>query len=157
MKFRLNFSGAIQIPPLLRCRNGLRVQIRKKNHLQRKKLTKKLFQEQEAVSGTGTDRDGYLFAVKGDRPPRPVFSFDLRKFFPYEARRANITNKVVVVRVQVDDTGKLNSSSVVSAAAGYGFDEAAIEVLSRARFIPGYKDGLPVKMVHDLAIRFVLD
>ena len=61
------------------------------------------------------------------------------------------------MRVQVDDTGKLNSSSVVSSAAGYGFDEAAIVVLNRARFIPGYKDGVPVKMVHDLAIRFVLD
>ncbi len=112
---------------------------------------------EKAVSGTGADRDGYLFSVKGDRPPKPVFNFDLRKFFPYEARRANITNKVVVVRVQVDDTGKLNSSSVVSSAAGYGFDEAAIEVLNRARFLPGYKDGVPVKMVHDLAIRFVLD
>ncbi len=113
--------------------------------------------KENAVSGTGTDKDGYLFSVKGDRPPRPVFNFDLRKFFPYEARRANITNKVVVVRVQVDDTGNLNSSVVISSAAGYGFDEAAIEVLNRAGFVPGYKDGVPVKMVHDLAIRFVLD
>lgn len=110
-----------------------------------------------ALSGTGTDKDGYLYSVKGDHPPRPIFNFDLKKYFPYEARRANITNQVVVVRIQVDDGGRLISSSVVSRAAGFGFDEAAIEVLNRARFVPGYKDGTPVKMVHDLAIRFMLD
>jgi protein TonB len=110
-----------------------------------------------AVSGTGTDKEGYLFPVKGDRPPRPVFNFDLKRFFPYEARKASITNRVVVVRVKVDDDGSLISSTVVSGAAGYGFDEAAIEVLRLARFVPGYRNGVPVKMVHDLAVRFVLD
>jgi len=110
-----------------------------------------------ALSGTGTDKDGYLYSVRGDRPPRPIFNFDLKKFFPDEARRANITNQVVVVRIQVDDSGSLISSNVVSRAAGYGFDDAAVEVLNRARFVPGYKDGVPVKMIHDLAVRFMLD
>jgi periplasmic protein TonB len=114
-------------------------------------------QNTNALSGTGTDKDGYLYSVKGDHPPRPVFNFDLKKFFPYEARKNNITNQVVVVRIQVDDSGRLISSNVVSQAAGFGFDEAAIEVLSRARFVPGYKDGAPVKMVHDLSIRFMLE
>ncbi len=113
--------------------------------------------KENALSGTGADRDGYLYSIKGDRPPRPLFNFDLKKFFPFEARKANIRNQLVIVRVQVDETGKLISSSVISHNTGYGFDKAAVQVLSMARFIPGYRDGAPVKMVHDLPVRFVLD
>ncbi len=109
------------------------------------------------LSGDGTDKDGYLYSFKGDRFPTPIIDFDLRRFFPSEAKRADIREKRVIVRVRVDADGTLQNARVVSPPAGYGFDDAAIRVVRMARFTPGYQKGRPVKMVHDLAIRFVLE
>ena len=35
-----------------------------------------------AVSGNGTDKDGYLFSFNGDKVPTPIIDFDLKQFFP---------------------------------------------------------------------------
>jgi protein TonB len=110
-----------------------------------------------ALSGDGTDRDGYLYSFNGDRPPTPIIDFDLRQYFPREAKFANISSKTVVLRIQVDEAGKLKSARVVSGRAGYGFDEAAMKVIHRVRFAPGYVKGKPTKMAHELPIRFVLE
>lgn len=34
-----------------------------------------------ALSGNGTDKDGYLFSYNGDKTPTPIIDFDLRVFF----------------------------------------------------------------------------
>jgi len=109
------------------------------------------------VSGNGTDKDGYLFSYNGDKPPTPIIDFDLRQFFPAQAKAANITDKVVVMLVQIDETGKLMSSKIVSGKAGYGFDEAAIKIINMTRFSPGYMSGKPTKMSHRVPINFTLD
>ncbi len=110
-----------------------------------------------ALSGDGTDRDGYLYSFHGDRPPTPIINFDLKSYFPKEARRANITRKTVTVLIQVDEYGKLQSARLVSGRAGYGFDEAAMAIVKRARFAPGYIKGRPTKMNHRLPVTFVLE
>lgn len=110
-----------------------------------------------AVSGNGTDKDGYLFSYNGDKQPTPIIDFDLKQFFPAQAKAANITSKTVVVLIQVEEDGKLTSAKIVSGKAGYGFDEAAIKIVNMARFSPGYLGGKPVKMSHRLPISFVLD
>ncbi len=110
-----------------------------------------------AVSGNGTDKDGYLFSYNGDKQPTPIIDFDLKQFFPAAAKAANITSKTVVVLIQVEENGKLTSAKVVSGKAGYGFDEAAIKIVNMARFSPGYLAGKPVRMSHRLPISFVLD
>ncbi len=110
-----------------------------------------------ALSGDGTDRDGYLYSFHGDRPPTPIINFDLKSYFPKEARRANITRKTVTVLIQVDEYGKLQSARIVSGRAGYGFDEAAMAIVNRARFAPGYIKGRPTKMNHRLPVTFVLE
>lgn len=109
------------------------------------------------LSGDGTDRDGYQYSFSGDRYPAPILNFDLRKFFPAEAKRAQIREKRVLVRIQVEADGTLRSARIVSPPAGFGFDEAAMKVVNMARFSPGYVRGRPVKMVHDLPIRFYLE
>ena len=109
------------------------------------------------VSGDGTDKDGYLFSFNGDRPPSPIIDFDLRRYYPDAARAANVLEYTVTVLVQVDEKGKLMSASVASGQAMYGFNDAALRVVQRARFAPGYKAGKPVKMAHHLPIRFVLE
>ena len=110
-----------------------------------------------AVSGDGTDKDGFLFSFNGDKPPTPIIDFDLKKYFPKAARDANVTSKTVVLMVQVDADGRLITARVVSGKAGYGFNEAALKVVHRIRFSPGYVKGRPTKMVHRLPIQFVLE
>jgi len=110
-----------------------------------------------ALSGDGTDKDGYLFSFNGDRPPTPIINFDLRAFFPREAKEANITRKTVVLLIQVEADGTLKSAKLLSERAGYGFDEAALKIVHMARFAPGYVKGRPTRMVHKLPITFVLE
>ena len=109
------------------------------------------------ISGDGTDPDGYLFSFHGDKAPVPIIDFDLRRFFPQEAKLAEIREFTVTMLVQIDETGKLMSAKVVSGKAMYGFNEAAIEVTNRMRFSPGYKAGKRVKMAHYMPIKFVLE
>ena len=109
------------------------------------------------VSGDGTDKDGYLFSFNGDRPPTPIIDFELRRYYPEAAKAANILEYTVTILVQIDERGKLMSASIASGQAMYGFNDAALKVVNRARFVPGYKEGKPVKMVHYLPIRFVLE
>ncbi len=110
-----------------------------------------------AISGTGTDKDGFLYSFSGDAPPTPIIDFDLKKYFPREAKLANITEKRVALQVQVDERGVLRSARIISRKSGYGFDEAAMKVIRMVRFRPGYHKGKPVKMNHELTIRFVLE
>lgn len=106
------------------------------------------------LSGTGTDPDGYMFADLADRPPIALVDFDLRDYFPREARSANIFRKTVTVQLQINENGSVNSAKIISPAAGYGFDEAAMKVISRIQFRPGKKNGKPVKMLVDLPLVF---
>jgi|SRR5271157_816704 len=109
------------------------------------------------ISGEGTDPDGYLSSALGDRPPLPVIDFDLNRYFPAQARSANITRKTVVVSLQINEDGAIRSVRIVSRPAGYGFDEAALKVVHKIRFRPGYVGGRPVKMFMNLPITFVLE
>ena len=109
------------------------------------------------ISGDGTDPDGYLFSFNGDKPPTAIIDFDLKRYYPAAARSANVLEYTVTVLVQVSEAGKLVSAKIVSGQAMYGFNEAALKVVNRARFYPGYKSGKPVKMAHHMAIRFTLE
>ncbi|MGL4368420.1 MAG: energy transducer TonB [Spirochaetota bacterium] len=109
------------------------------------------------ISGDGTDRDGYLFSFNGDKKPSIIADFDLRQYFPLAAKEANVTQFSVTVLVQVDEQGRLVSASVASGPAPYGFNDAALKIVHRARFSPGYKAGHPVKMAHWQDISFVLE
>ncbi|XDD52444.1 energy transducer TonB [Leptospira sp. WS92.C1] len=110
-----------------------------------------------ALSGNGTDKDGFLFSYNGDKPPTPIIDFDLRDFFPAQAKSAGIVSKQVVVIVQVDEQGNLQGSKVASGKAGFGFDEAAIRIVKMARWSPGYVQGRPTKMSHRVPIFFNLE
>lgn len=111
----------------------------------------------DALSGDGTDKDGFLYSYNGDRVPTPIIDFDLRDYFPPQAKAANITNKTVVVLVQIDERGELQGAKIVSGKAGNGFDDAALKIVRMARFSPGYVKGKPTKMAHRLPINFTLE
>jgi periplasmic protein TonB len=109
------------------------------------------------ISGDGTDKDGFLFSFKGDAPPAPIIDFDLRQYFPPEAKAANLTKYQVTVLIQVDEKGNLITANIASGPAPFGFNEQAMKVINRVRFRPGYKGGHPVKMAHHLPITFTLE
>lgn len=109
------------------------------------------------LSGNGTDKDGYLFSFNGDKPPTPILDFNPRDYFPAQAKAANISEKTVVMLVQVNEDGSLESAKIVSGKAGYGFDDAAMTIIKRVRFSPGYVQGKPRKMAHRMPILFSLD
>lgn len=111
----------------------------------------------DALSGNGTDKDGFMFAVHGDRVPTPIMDFDLKNYFPQAAKDANITDKQVILLVQIDEAGHLVSAKLVSGRAGYGFDDAAMQVIKLVRWVPGYVKGRPVKMTHRVPINFSLN
>ncbi|AXR62654.1 energy transducer TonB [Leptospira mayottensis] len=110
-----------------------------------------------ALSGNGTDKDGFLFSYNGDKTPTPIIDFDLRDFFPPQAKSAGIVTKQVVVIVQIDEQGNLQGAKVASGKAGFGFDEAALKIVKLARWSPGYVQGRPTKMSHRVPIHFNLE
>ncbi|MDX1956953.1 MAG: TonB family protein [Leptospiraceae bacterium] len=84
--------------------------------------------------------------------------FDLKKYYPKEAKDANIRDKTLVMLIRVDELGNLVSAKIVSGKAGFGFDRAAEEVVRKVRFLSGHDmKGKPVKMSHRLVINFTLD
>lgn len=109
------------------------------------------------ISGDGTDKNGYLFSFNGDMAPKPIIDFDLRQYFPAEAKSANIKEYQVTVLVQIDESGSLISANIASGKAPYGFNEQAIKAVNRMRFSPGYKSGKRVKMAHYLPVTFTLE
>jgi len=109
------------------------------------------------ISGEGTDKDGFLFSFKGDKPPMPIIDFDLRQYFPAEAKSANIKEFDVTVLIQVDERGNLITANIASGPSPYNFNGAAIKAVKRMRFSPGYKAGQRVKMAHNLPIHFTLE
>ena len=109
------------------------------------------------ISGDGTDKDGFLYSFKGDKPPMWIIDFDLRQYFPAEAKSANIKEFDVTVLIQVDEKGNLITANIASGPAPYGFNAAAIKAVKRMRFSPGYKAGQRVKMAHNLPIHFTLE
>ncbi|HEY1405400.1 MAG TPA: energy transducer TonB [Spirochaetota bacterium] len=109
------------------------------------------------ISGDGKDPNGFLFSFNGDVVTQIITDFDVRQYYPAAAKEANIRQYTVVVLTQIDENGKLVSAKVISGKAPYGFNEAAMKVVNRARFSPGYKSGKRIKMTHPFPINFVLD
>ncbi|PJZ70920.1 energy transducer TonB [Leptospira perolatii] len=110
------------------------------------------------VSGDGTDKDGYLYAVYGDRPPTPIIDFDLRDFFPPKAKQQGISYAKTIVEVRVDEQGNLVDARVIKAdIRKYGFEEAAINIVKYARWSPGYLNGRPTRMNHRIPVNFNLE
>jgi len=62
----------------------------------------------------------------------------------------------VVVRVLVDERGRVSEAQLKGAEAGFGFDHAALQAAKGARFAAATQGGQPVKMWVDLPIHFKL-
>jgi len=81
--------------------------------------------------------------------------FQARLRYPELARRAGIEGTVFITFV-VDEEGGVMDAEVVRGIGG-GTDEAALEAVREARFVPGRHRGEPVRVRMALPVRFRLD
>ncbi len=137
----------------------------------------RLAAEKAAADGTQQTADGAGAApggprTAGQRPPETepkVRLGDLVSFGPGvvppelisipEVRYPPMARKlgkeaIVEVRLLVDETGKVARTETVGKALGYGFEEAAMESASRAKYRPATKDGVRVKMWTSVKLKF---
>jgi protein TonB len=75
-----------------------------------------------------------------DRPPRPTSQ--PRPAYPAELRKAGLSGEVQVEFI-VDAQGAVREAIAVN-STWREFESAAIEAVSKWRFVPGQKDGRPV-------------
>ena len=76
-----------------------------------------------------------------------------RPSYPVIAQRLH-KEATVVVRVLVDETGRVATTELKGREVGFGFDHEALRAARGAKFTPAMKDGVPVKMWVDLPIEF---
>ncbi len=73
--------------------------------------------------------------------------------YPPMARRIR-REATVIVRVLVDETGKVIKAETLGKKVGLGIDDAALSAAKDSRFKPASKNGVPVKMWHSLRFDF---
>ncbi len=102
----------------------------------------------------GTVRPGDLVTMgAGVTPPKVARRASLR--YPPLAQRMK-KEATVVVRVLVDETGRVADVQPTGGSAGFGMDEAAREYARSCVFTPASKNGVPVRMWLELKVAFNL-
>jgi protein TonB len=91
----------------------------------------------------------YLPARELDR--RPQILSHVEPQFP---ALALVPTGRVVLRLYIDETGAVDAVAAESADRTGAFEAAAREAFSAARFLPGIKDGVPVKALVRLEVLF---
>ena len=74
--------------------------------------------------------------------------------FPVMAKRLNKKYAKVVLRVLVDENGKVIKAEMAGEEQGFGFDDEAMSAARKSVYKPATKDGVPVKFWHTLAVEF---
>lgn len=107
------------------------------------------------TGGTGVAVDPPIPApVLVDAAPDPRAEF--QPAYPPSERRAG-TEGSVTVRVLVGADGRVKAVEQVRAAAPAFFDATRRQALSRWRFRPATRDGIPVESWRTMTVRFVLE
>jgi TonB family protein len=74
--------------------------------------------------------------------------------YPEMARRFNAKGATVLVKVLVDENGKVIKAEVAGGEQKFGFDAEALAAAKKSVYVPASKDGVPVKIWHTLSIEF---
>jgi protein TonB len=98
------------------------------------------------AEGTGTFGSGGPYRNVAQVSQLPRFSTQVKAAYPEDAKRANVEG-LVVLQVEIDDTGKVQAVSVVQ-GLGYGCDEAAAAAVSQSTFTPATvgTEAVPVRI-----------
>ncbi len=105
---------------------------------------------QFAVPATSVPRaPRYLPARELDRRPQILSHVE-----PHFPALALVPTGRVVLRLYIDETGAVDAVAAESADRTGAFEAAAREAFAAARFLPGIKDGVPVKALVRLEVLF---
>lgn len=74
--------------------------------------------------------------------------------FPEMARRLNKKEARVLVRVLIDETGKVVTAEIAGKKQGFGFDDEALSAARKSVYKPATKNGVPVKFWHTIVMQF---
>jgi len=85
---------------------------------------------------------------------RPEFLFKAELVFPLQARKLG-REGTVIVEADIDEKGILADIRLVK-KAGFGFDEAATDMIRASRFAPAYAAGRPVPVRMRFTVNFKL-
>jgi protein TonB len=118
------------------------------------------------LEGTGTE-PGPIRATTIVDPPKPLpvltapsvdprYAADLQPTYPPEERRAGRDGRVVV-RVLIGVDGRVKQVEPVSATSDAFLRVTRDRALSRWRFKPATRDGIPVEAWRTMALSFVLE
>jgi|KBSMisStandDraft_5_1062788.scaffolds.fasta_scaffold61331_3 TonB family protein len=103
--------------------------------------------------GEGGNFGGSVFQIGGGVTP-PVVLTQIQPEYSDDARKARVQGTVeLVIIVQIDGSARVER---VVNSPGYGLDQRAIEAISRWKFLPGKKDGVPVPTRIGVAVNFSL-
>jgi TonB family protein len=103
--------------------------------------------------GSGGNMGGGAYSVGGG-VSAPGVLFKVEPEYSEEARKAKFQG-TVVLSIVVDPSGKARDIKVIP-PLGLGLDEKAIEAVSKWRFKPGMKDGVPVPVRASVEVNFRL-
>ncbi|NLV25489.1 MAG: TonB family protein [Deltaproteobacteria bacterium] len=103
-----------------------------------------------ALAGSGSPWYPAAFGTRDG--PRLVGT--IQPEYPSRARRLQKEGQVVI-QLRLDRNGTLCGAKVVK-GAGFGFDEAALLAIRKARFRPAVRDGRPAPCLALLSVRFTI-
>ncbi len=109
--------------------------------------------EQPAAAPATQVRRGDLVTMgPGVSPPKLLRRPTPR--FPIMAKRLNKKTAKVLIRVLIDENGKVSKAELAGREQGFGFDDEALSAAKKSTYEPARKDGVPVKFWHTLAVEF---
>lgn len=91
--------------------------------------------------------------VKQDKLPEPLNL--VRPSYPEEAKKSNIEG-IVIARVLVNETGKVDSVELVKSSGSALLDNAAQEAALKSTFKPATRNGQPVASWVVIPFQFIL-
>jgi protein TonB len=94
-------------------------------------------------------------AIVPGTPLKPTYAPDVSEYYPDSSRRAGEQGRAMV-KVCVNQTGKLDSAEVSTSSNFPALDQAAIKYAKAMKFKPATSEGKPVLSCSNLPVKFEL-